>query len=70
VHDTLKAAASRTTASVASNQFRRALVVTEMALALILLIGTGLMVRAFWKLQEVHAGFQPAGLLTMRVALP
>jgi putative ABC transport system permease protein len=70
VHDTLKAAASRTTASVASNRFRRALVVTEMALALILLIGTGLMVRAFWKLQEVHAGFQPAGLLTMRVALP
>jgi predicted permease len=70
VHDTLKAAASRTTASVASNQFRRALVVTEMALALILLIGTGLMVRAFWKLQEVPAGFQSAGLLTMRIALP
>ncbi len=70
VHETLKAAASRTTASVASNRFRKALVVTEMALALILLIGTGLMVRAFWKLQEVHAGFQPAGLLTMRVALP
>jgi predicted permease len=70
VHETLKAAASRTTASVASGRFRKALVVTEMALALILLIGTGLMVRAFWKLQEVHAGFQPAGLLTMRVALP
>jgi putative ABC transport system permease protein len=70
VHETLKAAASRTTASVASNRFRKALVVTEMALALILLIGTGLMVRAFWKLQEVHAGFQPAGLLSMRVAVP
>jgi putative ABC transport system permease protein len=70
VHDTLKAAASRTTASVASGRFRKALVVTEMALALILLIGTGLMVRAFWKLQEVHAGFQPAGLLSMRIALP
>ncbi|HEY6393061.1 MAG TPA: ABC transporter permease [Bryobacteraceae bacterium] len=70
VHDTLKAAASRTTASVASNRFRKALVITEMALALILLIGTGLMVRAFWKLQEVHPGFQQAGLLTMRIALP
>jgi len=70
VHDTLKAAASRTTASVASNRFRKALVVTEMALALILLIGTGLMVRAFWKLQEIHPGFQQAGLLTMRIALP
>ena len=70
LHDTLKAAASRTTASVASSRFRHALVVTELALALVLLIGTGLMVRAFWKLQEVHAGFQPDRLLTMRVALP
>ncbi len=70
VHDTLKAAASRTTASVASNRFRRALVVTELALALVLLIGTGLMIRAFWKLQEVHVGFRPERLLTLRVALP
>ncbi|HYL76909.1 MAG TPA: ABC transporter permease [Bryobacteraceae bacterium] len=70
VHDTLKAAASRTTASVAANRFRRALVVSELALALVLLIGTGLMIRAFWKLQEVHPGFKPDRLLTMRVALP
>jgi putative ABC transport system permease protein len=69
LHDTLKAAASRTTASVASNRFRRALVVLELALALVLLIGTGLMVRAFWKLQEVHAGIKADNLLTMRVAL-
>ena len=70
LHDTLKAAASRTTASAASSRFRHALVVTELALALVLLIGTGLMIRAFWKLQEVHPGLQPARLLTMRVALP
>ena len=70
LHDTLKAAASRTTASVTSNRFRRALVVTELALALVLLIGTGLMIRAFWKLQEVHSGVEPDHLLTMRVALP
>jgi putative ABC transport system permease protein len=70
VHDTLKAAGNRTTASVAANQFRRALVVSELALALMLLIGTGLMVRAFWKLQEVHTGVRPEGLLTMRLALP
>jgi predicted permease len=70
LHDALKAAASRTTASVASSRFRHALVVTELALALVLLIGTGLMIRAFWKLQEVHPGFVPDRLLTMRVALP
>jgi len=69
LHDTLKSA-TRTTGSVASGRFRHALVVTELALALILLIGTGLMVRAFWKLQEVHPGFQPDRLLTMRVSLP
>jgi putative ABC transport system permease protein len=70
LHDTLKAAGSRATASVASGRFRHALVVTELAMALVLLIGTGLMIRAFWRLQEVHPGFRPDHLLTMRVALP
>ena len=70
LHDTLKAAGNRTTASVAANQFRRVLVVSELALALVLLIGTGLMVRAFWKLQEVHTGIRPEGVLTMRMVLP
>ncbi|MBZ5608464.1 MAG: ABC transporter permease [Acidobacteriia bacterium] len=70
LHDILKATGSRTTASVTANRFRRALVVSELALALMLLIGTGLMIRAFWKLQEVHIGLRPEGLLTMRLALP
>jgi hypothetical protein len=39
-------------------------------LALILLIGSGLMVKAFWKLQEVDAGMNPSHLLTMRLSLP
>ena len=70
VHDTLKAAASRTTATVNASRFRRALVVGELALALMLLIGTGLMIRAFWKLQQVDIGMKPDRILTMRVALP
>jgi predicted permease len=70
VHDTLKAAASRTTSTIASNRFRQALVVSELALALILLIGTGLMIRAFWKLQQVDTGLRARGVLTMQVALP
>jgi len=70
VHDALKAAAGRTTASVAANRFRSILVISELALALVLLIGTGLMVRAFWKLQEVNTGLRAEGLLTLRVALP
>jgi len=71
LHDALKAAGGRGTAgSVASNRFRSALVSSELALALVLLIGTGLMIRAFWKLSEVNPGFRPDGLLTLRVNLP
>jgi putative ABC transport system permease protein len=71
LHDALKAAAGRGSAgSVSSNRFRSALVSSELALALILLIGTGLMIRAFWKLSEVDPGFRSEGLLTLRVNLP
>jgi predicted permease len=70
LHDALKAAAGRATASIASNRFRAVLVASELALALILLIGTGLMIRAFWTLTEVNPGFRPEGLLTLRVNLP
>ncbi len=70
LHDALKAAGGRTAGSIASNRFRSALVASELALALILLIGTGLMIRAFWKLSDVNAGFEPSGLLTMQVNLP
>ena len=70
LHDTLKAAAGRTTGSAAANRFRSGLVTSELALALILLIGSGLMVKAFWKLQQVDAGMNPEHVLTMRVTLP
>ena len=70
LHETLKAAAGRATASITSNRFRDVLVASELALALMLLIGTGLMIRAFWKLSEVNPGFRPEGLLTVRVNLP
>ena len=70
LYDTLKAAAGRTTSAVAANRFRAVLVTSELALALILLIGSGLMVKAFWKLQEVNAGFDADRVLTLRLALP
>jgi len=66
LHDALKAAGGRAAGSVTSNRFRSTLVASELALALTLLIGTGLMIRAFWKLSEVHPGFRPEGLLTLR----
>jgi putative ABC transport system permease protein len=70
LHDTLKATVGRATGAVAANRFRAALVASELALALILLIGSGLMVKAFWKLQEVDAGMNPNHLLTLRLSLP
>jgi putative ABC transport system permease protein len=70
LHDTLRAATGRSVGSVAANRFRSVLVTGELALALVLLIGSGLMVKAFWKLQEVDAGFRTDHLLTMRLAPP
>ena len=70
LHDTLKATVGRATGAVTANRFRALLVTSELALALILLIGSGLMVKAFWKLQEVDAGMNPNHLLTLRLSLP
>lgn len=52
------------------NRLRGALVVSEVALALILLIGTGLLLRSFVRLQAVDPGFKPDRLLTMEISLP
>jgi len=52
------------------NRLRSVLVVAEMALAMILLMGTGLMLRSFVRLQEVDPGFKPDRLLTMEISLP
>jgi len=70
IYATLKSATGRTTSSVHSQQFRRALVVVQFALALVLLIGNGLMIRAFWKLLSVNAGLNPDRVLTVQVPLP
>jgi putative ABC transport system permease protein len=70
VFETLKAGGGRSSATAASNRFRRVLVVAQMAMAFALLAGAGLMVRGFWKLQQVNPGFNPRGLLTFNIALP
>lgn len=55
---------------VGGQALRKTLVVTEIALAVVLVIGSGLMIRAFWKLQQVNTGFEPAGVLSFGVNLP
>jgi hypothetical protein len=53
-----------------SRRLRSALVVVEVALALVLVAGAGLMIRSFVKLMAVPTGFDPEGVVTMRLTLP
>lgn len=56
--------------SYARSRVRSALVVAELALALVLLVGAGLMVDTFQNLLNRYQGFDPKNVLTMKVSLP
>jgi putative ABC transport system permease protein len=62
--------AGRGAAISPSRRFRAALVVAEVALALVLLVGAGLMIRSFARLMAIDPGFDATGVVTMRVTLP
>jgi putative ABC transport system permease protein len=51
-------------------RIRSSLVTIEVALSVALLVSAGLLLRSFWRLQEVNPGFKTDHLLTMRVNLP
>ncbi|HLB36717.1 MAG TPA: ABC transporter permease [Gemmatimonadales bacterium] len=51
-------------------RLRSTLVVTELALAVMLMIGAGLLVKSFWRLQQVDPGFQASGVLKAEYQLP
>ena len=69
ISETLKQGSGRTGGSSIKQHTRKALVVSEVALSLVLLIGAGLMIRSFWKLQNVNPGFDTSNALTMSVVL-
>ncbi|HEX6363483.1 MAG TPA: ABC transporter permease [Albitalea sp.] len=66
----LRDGGQRSTASRARHRVRGALVVAQVALALVLLAGAGLMIRSFRELRAVEPGFDPEGALTFAVSLP
>jgi putative ABC transport system permease protein len=49
--------------------FRKALVTSEVAIAIVLLVGSGLLMRSFLNLREINPGFDPSNLLTMTVSV-
>ena len=69
LNEVLKEGGRHASAS-ASHRLRSALVVSEIALAVVLLIGAGLMMKSLWRLLNTDVGFKTENVLTMSVVLP
>lgn len=61
---------ARSAGAASSGYARRLLAVSEVALAMVLLVGTGLMINSMLRLRFVNPGFDPDHLLTMTIQLP
>ncbi len=70
LNETLKEGGRALTESFRSSRLRGLLVVTEVALAIMLLVAAGLTIKSFMKLLEVNPGLNPRNILTMQVWLP
>jgi putative ABC transport system permease protein len=70
LNESLKEGGRGTSESFNRHSLRNLLVVFQMAFTLMLLVGAGLLVKSFLKLQQVDPGFAPGNVVTMRVSLP
>jgi putative ABC transport system permease protein len=70
LRETLNEAGRGTSAAGGTLHLRSWLVVSELALAVLLLVGAGLLIRSFSRLLDVSPGFQTQHLLTMELSLP
>lgn len=70
LNEALKQSGGRTGTGAGHRRLRSALVVTEIALALVLLVGAGLLIQTFLKLRALDIGVNPENVLTLRTQLP
>ncbi len=70
LNESLKEGGHSSSSGLRGRRVRSALVVIEVALALVLMTGAGLMIRSFARLQQVDRGFNPNQLLTAALQLP
>ena len=70
LNETLKESGKGAGTGASRNRLRNTLVVAEIALALVLLAGAGLLIQSFRHLQSVNPGFDPSNVLTMGLVLP
>jgi putative ABC transport system permease protein len=68
-NEALKQGLGRTDTGAVGLGTRRALVIIEVALSLVLLVGAGLMIRTLWNLRNVAPGFDPQRVLTMTIGV-
>jgi putative ABC transport system permease protein len=68
--EALKEGGRGSTSGIRRNRVRNALVISEVALAVVLLVGASLLLKSFARLQNVDPGFEPRNVLTMEISLP
>jgi putative ABC transport system permease protein len=70
LNESLKAGGARSGSGAGATKFRSAMVILEMAFALILLVGAGLLIQTIYRLQNLDLGFQPSNVVRLRTELP
>lgn len=68
--ESMKDSGRGATAGRSAQLLRRTLVISEFALALVLLVGAGLLIKGFSRLRSVNPGFNPQNVMTMHLSLP